>query len=208
MTSWPVGRRERHHCASSQRINESTSATLAHVSPCPRVTSPSVGLTAPGRPQAWGLASSRAAMTCLTSCRPVARPRTSRDAGPYLARRVIASGWGLAVGGWSMRLQVQSTQHSMQHSVLFTLSFGRADRPRSAAGMGSGFVSRSDDVPDLMPPRSTSADQQGRWSLPGAQGDRERLGVSGWRMVDEASGAIDSALDAALCTLHPVLRQG
>ena len=25
---------------------------------------------------------------------------TSRDAGPYLARRVFACGWGLAVGGW------------------------------------------------------------------------------------------------------------
>ncbi len=28
--------------------------------------------------------------------------RTSRDAGPYLARRVFACGWGLAVGGWRM----------------------------------------------------------------------------------------------------------
>jgi len=45
--------------------------------------SPSVGLTVPGRPQAWGLASSRAAMTCLTSCRRIPRSRTSRDAGPY-----------------------------------------------------------------------------------------------------------------------------
>ncbi len=27
---------------------------------------------------------------------------TSRDAGPYLARRVFACGWGLAVGGWRM----------------------------------------------------------------------------------------------------------
>ena len=26
-------------------------------------------------------------------------PRTSRDAGPYLARIVFARGWGLAVGG-------------------------------------------------------------------------------------------------------------
>ena len=37
---------------------------------CPRslhVTQ--VGLTGPGRPTAWGLASSRAAMMCLTSCR-------------------------------------------------------------------------------------------------------------------------------------------
>ena len=31
---------------------------------------------------------------------PMPWPRTSRDAGPYLARMVFASGWGLAVGGW------------------------------------------------------------------------------------------------------------
>ena len=47
-----------------------------------------------------------------------AEPRTSRDAGPYLARRVFAGGWGLAVSGLMMRHQVSSTQHSMQHSVL------------------------------------------------------------------------------------------
>ena len=40
-------------------------------------------------------------------------PRTSRDAGPYLARRVFASGWGLAVSGWLMRHQVRSIQHSV-----------------------------------------------------------------------------------------------
>ena len=38
--------------------------------------------------------------------------RTSRDAGPYLARRVYACGWGLAVGGLMMRQQVRSMQHS------------------------------------------------------------------------------------------------
>ena len=30
--------------------------------------------------------------------------------------------------------------------------------------------------------------------------------VSGWRLGDAASGAIDSALDAALCTLHSEIR--
>ena len=38
-------------------------------------------------------------MTCLTPCRTSHPPRTSRDAGPYLARRLFASGWGLAVSG-------------------------------------------------------------------------------------------------------------
>ena len=40
------------------------------------------------------------------------RPRTSGDAGPYLARTVFAGGWGLAVGG------------------LVEEAMGRADRPR------------------------------------------------------------------------------
>ena len=61
-------------------------------------------------------------------------------------------------------------------SALLTLSLSaRADRPRSAAGMGSGFVSRSDDVPDLMP----NADQQRHWSLP----TRGTQAVRGWRLA-------------------------
>ena len=39
------------------------------------------------------------------------------------------------------------------HALMSSLppyASGRADRPRSADGMGSGFISRSDDVPDLM----------------------------------------------------------
>ena len=63
-----------------------------------------------------------------------------------------------------MRQQVQSNQHSIQHSELCTLY-------------------------SLL---------RGRWSLPGAKGIRERVGVSGWRFDDAASGAIDSALDSAL----------
>ena len=46
------------------------------------------------------------------------------------------------------------------------------------------------------------ADQQGRWSLPDANGIRERMEVG----RDAATGAIDSALDAALCTQHSALR--
>ena len=34
--------------------------------------------------------------------------RTSRDAGPYLARRVFASGWGLAVSGWGLGRREES----------------------------------------------------------------------------------------------------
>ena len=41
--------------------------------------------------------------------------------------------------------------------------------------------------------RPLAADQQGRWSLPGANGIRGRLGVSGWRF-DVAKGTLDSAL--------------
>jgi hypothetical protein len=40
-------------------------------------------------------------------------PRTSGNAGPYLARRIFASGWGLEVGGLTRRHQVPSTQHSV-----------------------------------------------------------------------------------------------
>jgi len=46
---------------------------------------------------------------------------------------------------------------------------GRADRPRSAAGRSKSRPDRVYDGP------------AGRWSLPGAKGIRERLGVSGWR---------------------------
>ena len=45
-----------------------------------------------------------------------------------------------------------------------------ATPPRLAAGMGSGFVSRSDDVPDPVP-------------TAGANGIHARLAVSGWRFV-------------------------
>ena len=44
-----------------------------------------------------------------------------------------------------------------------------------------------------------ASDQQGRWSLPGAQAIRERVGVSG--LIEAASATLDSALDAALRTL-------
>jgi hypothetical protein len=49
---------------------------------------------------------------------PISRPRTSRDAGPYLARMAFAGGKGLAVGGWAEEAE------------------GRADRPRSAGARG------------------------------------------------------------------------
>jgi hypothetical protein len=65
--------------------------------------------------------------------------RTSRDAGPYLARMIFVGGWRLAVGGLMMRHQVRSIQHSMQHSELCTPCLsGRADRPRSAGGYECG----------------------------------------------------------------------
>ena len=73
----------------------------------------------------------------------------------------------------------------------------------SGPGLGSGpgetrqgvrhIIAARDEV------RSLAADQQGRWSLPGANGIRGRLGVSGWRIDDAAPGTLDSALDPALC---------
>ena len=74
-----------------------------------------------------------------------------------------------------MRHLVPSTQHSIQHSELCTLSL----QVGLTVPVGHGL---------------RDADQRGRWSLPGAKGIRERVGVSGWRFDDAASGAIDSAL--------------
>ena len=45
--------------------------------------------------------------------------RTSRDAGPYLARRVFAGGWWLAVGGWG---DESTGTLSTPYSVICTLS--------------------------------------------------------------------------------------
>jgi hypothetical protein len=50
--------------------------------------------------------------------------RTSRDAGPYLARMVFAGGLGMAVGGLTRRHQVESIQYSMKHSVLRLFQVG------------------------------------------------------------------------------------
>ena len=44
--------------------------------------------------------------------------------GPDLERMVYAGGLGLAVGGLTRRHQVQSIQHSMQHSVLCLFQVG------------------------------------------------------------------------------------
>ena len=113
--------------------------------------------------------------------RTQARRVRSSDDGVWDRERSGVSGWRLGRRGFRhTRLSTRcSTLYSaLRHlysvlctlySVLCTLysaSSGRADRPRSAAGMGSGFVSRSDDVPDLMPTYHAPADQQGRWSLP------------------------------------------
>jgi len=76
-----------------------------------------------------------------------------------------------------------------------------ADRPRSSEGLEVGLT-----VPGRPRCRvgaliGSTADQQGRWSLPGRERRSRRLGVGGWRFDEAAPGAIDSALDAALCTL-------
>ena len=126
-----------------------------------------VGLAVPvGRAEAWGLASSRAAMTCLTPCRRISHPRTSRDAGPYLRaerERLGVSGWRFNDAASGTIDSALRALHSTQHSVL-QVGLTVLGRPRG--GMGSGFVSRSDDVPDPVPTYLTSSDQQGRWSLP------------------------------------------
>ena len=86
-----------------------------------------------------------------------------------------------AVGGWGLGDAAPGTIDAALDSALCTLnsvSAGRADRPGR--------------------PGLRDTDQRGRWSLPGANSIRERVGVSGWRFDDAASGAIDSALDSAL----------
>ena len=62
---------------------------------------------------------------------------------------------------------------------------GRADRPRSADGMGSGFISRSDDVPDLMS-ALTYRGPAGTLVPTGANEVRERFGDGGWRLGTQA----------------------
>ena len=54
---------------------------------------------------------------------------------------------------------------------------GKGDR---ADGMGSGFASRSDGVPDLMP--RPIRGPAGTLVPTGANGVRERLGDGGWRL--------------------------
>jgi len=87
---------------------------------------------------------------------------------PDLERMVYAGGLGLAVGGLTRRHQVQSIQHSMQHSVLCLFKVGltvlgrpfrdvdRLNRwPEGEdLGMGSGTSSRSEIKPDPMPGRT------------------------------------------------------
>ena len=108
-----------------------------------------------------------------TACCPSFSPSENQ---PSTRRERERSGdGGSRLGRRGFRYDRLSTRCSTPYSVLCLP--GRADRPRSAAGMGSGFISRIDDVPDLMP----DADQQGRWSLPGANGVRGRLAVGGWR---------------------------
>ena len=98
---------------------------------------------------------------------PISHPRTSRDAGPYLARMVFA-------GGKASEAE------------------GRADRPRSAGvkgirdrvrRQGQGKVMQEQQRsqvrlrPTVQPINGstthvTTADQQGRWSLPGNDYDQ------------------------------------
>ena len=125
----------------------------------------------------------------IIAVRDEARPHAGadgRDAHPYLARMGFAGGLGLAVGGLMWRHQVQSIQHSMQHSVLCARHLsGRADRPRSAEGPeGEGirewgvglrptayFLRPRHGVRHIIAVRDEArphagADQRGRWSLP------------------------------------------
>ena len=94
--------------------------------------------------------------------------RWSLPGGRRHYRRLAVGGWGLAVGGLMRRHQVQSIQHSMLHSVLclclFQVGLTVPGRPRCRVGASIG----------------STADQQGRWSLPGGRRRSRRLGVGGW----------------------------
>ncbi len=112
-------------------------------------------------------------------------PRSSRDAGPYLARMVFAGGSGLADGA------------------------GRREQGVAVRGWHRMHCSPTSHFLTPTPSRASfdmGLDQQGRWSLHGAKifASGWGLAVSGWRIADAASGTIDSALDAALRTLHSV----
>jgi len=82
----------------------------------------------------------------------------------------------LGVSGW--RLGQEATGAPLPTCPL-SIS-GRADRPRSAAGMGSGFVSRSDDVPDLMP---VSRERGPAGTLVPTWRERGSRAVGGWRLA-------------------------
>ncbi len=114
----------------------------------------------------------------------------------------------LGVSGWRVDHEAPGTLDSAlsnPHSVLrlflvgLTVPVGRGiqlvrSRARETRQGVRHIIATRDEV------RPHAADQQGRWSLPGAKGIRGRLGVGGWRLADEAPGTLDSALDAALCT--------
>jgi hypothetical protein len=84
-------------------------------------------------------------------------------------------------------------------------SRGRQEESHEGSGLGTGTGETRQGVRHIIAARDEvrplAADQQGRWSLPGANGIRGRLGVSGWRIDDAAPGTLDSAL----CTLNSVL---
>ena len=94
-------------------------------------------------------------------------------------------GLRLAVGKWAMR-------HRRSREVRHGSHEGSGPGPGETRHGVRHIIATRDEV------RPPAADQQGRWSLPSAKGIRGRLGVGGWRMGDAATGALDSALDAAL----------
>ena len=73
--------------------------------------------------------------------------------------------------------------HALMSSIPPCVS-GRAGRPRSADGMGSGFASRSDDVPDLM---SAHIPRTSRDAGPYRRERGSRV-VGGWRLAVRHAG--------------------
>ncbi len=63
---------------------------------------------------------------------------------------------------------------------------GQGEERLTSEGSRAGGHDQSSQVDGLISwpvgRRGRPADQRGRWSLPGANGIRQRLGVSGWRL--------------------------
>ena len=136
-------------------------------------------------------------------------PRTSRDAGPYLARE----GYSRAGGGWRFDDAAPGTLDSALctlNSVLYAESHsGRADRPRSAGGWEechevSGSGSGPGETMQSGQEKSTgSSAGSSTESSAGSRGDRKRRGPAGTPVPTWRHGGRGLAVSGWRCASCP-----